>query len=80
MRDARKRAGLSQGELARQAGLHPTYISHVESGRRSSARTRWLASRRSWRCPWRSCATARTPRVPQRRGRARRGPCAPPGR
>ncbi|MGN8244920.1 helix-turn-helix domain-containing protein [Cellulomonas soli] len=35
VRDARQRAGLSQGELARQAGVHPTYISHVESGRRS---------------------------------------------
>ena len=35
MREARHRAGLSQGELARQAGVHPTYISHVERGRRS---------------------------------------------
>ena len=35
MRDAREKAGLSQGELARQAGVHPTYISHVENGRRA---------------------------------------------
>ena len=35
MREARHRAGLSQGELARQAGVHPTYISHVERGRRT---------------------------------------------
>lgn len=35
VREARERAGLSQGELARRAGVHPTYISHVESGRRS---------------------------------------------
>src|SRR3954452_22496897 len=35
VRDAREKAGLSQGELARQAGVHPTYISHVENGRRA---------------------------------------------
>ncbi|MBO3086602.1 helix-turn-helix domain-containing protein [Cellulomonas fengjieae] len=34
MRDARDKAGLSQGELARRAAVHPTYISHVENGRR----------------------------------------------
>ena len=33
--DAREKAGLSQGELARRAGVHPTYISHVENGRRA---------------------------------------------
>jgi transcriptional regulator with XRE-family HTH domain len=35
VRDARERAGLSQGELARAAGVHPTYISHVERGART---------------------------------------------
>lgn len=35
VREARERAGLSQGELARLAGVHQTYISHVERGRRS---------------------------------------------
>ena len=35
MRDAREKAGLSQGELARKAGVHPTYISHVENDRRA---------------------------------------------
>ncbi|WP_146845910.1 helix-turn-helix domain-containing protein [Cellulomonas terrae] len=35
VRDAREKAGLSQGELARQAGVHPTYISHVENDRRA---------------------------------------------
>lgn len=35
MRDAREKAGLSQGELARAAGVHPTYISHVERGTRT---------------------------------------------
>ncbi len=35
MREAREKAGLSQGELARRVGVHPTYISHVERGRRA---------------------------------------------
>lgn len=35
VRDAREKAGLSQGELAKAAGVHPTYISHVERGTRS---------------------------------------------
>ncbi|KRD43056.1 XRE family transcriptional regulator [Cellulomonas sp. Root930] len=35
VRDARQKAGLSQGELARRAGVHPTYISHVERDRRT---------------------------------------------
>lgn len=35
VRDAREKAGLSQGELARAAGVHPTYISHVERGTRT---------------------------------------------
>ncbi|WP_426594434.1 helix-turn-helix domain-containing protein [Cellulomonas sp. McL0617] len=34
VRDAREKAGLSQGELARRSGLHPTYISHIERGKR----------------------------------------------
>lgn len=34
VREARERAGLSQGELARKSGVHPTYISHVERGKR----------------------------------------------
>ena len=35
VRDAREKAGLSQGELAKLAGVHPTYISHVERGTRT---------------------------------------------
>ena len=35
VRAAREKAGLSQGELAREARVHPTYISHVERGKRA---------------------------------------------
>ena len=35
LREARLRAGLSQGDLARVIGVHPTYVSHVERGKRS---------------------------------------------
>ncbi len=35
VRDAREKAGISQGELARRSGVHPTYISHVENARRT---------------------------------------------
>ena len=35
MRELRTRAGLSQEELARRSGLHPTYISGIERGLRN---------------------------------------------
>lgn len=34
LRDARQKAGLSQGDLAKQTGLVPAEISHLECGRR----------------------------------------------
>lgn len=33
IRELREAAGLSQEELAHQADIHPTWISHLESGR-----------------------------------------------
>ena len=35
MREARTHAGLSQERLAFKAGVHPTYVSHVERGVKS---------------------------------------------
>jgi transcriptional regulator with XRE-family HTH domain len=35
IRQARLERGLSQEELAHRSGLHPTWISHLESGRRN---------------------------------------------
>jgi transcriptional regulator with XRE-family HTH domain len=35
VREARLAHDLSQEELAHRAGLHPTWISHLESGRRN---------------------------------------------
>lgn len=37
IRTLRTRAGLSQEELAHRADLHPTWVSHLESGRRNPA-------------------------------------------
>lgn len=37
LREIREREGLSQEELALEAGLHPTWISHIESGRNNPA-------------------------------------------
>jgi len=34
IREARERAGLSQAYVARALGIHYTYISHIEAGRR----------------------------------------------
>lgn len=38
LRDARERAGLSQAELARAAGVHASYVSHLERGSRAPGR------------------------------------------
>jgi len=35
LREARKRAGLSQGELARRVGIHQSGVSRIERGRRT---------------------------------------------
>jgi transcriptional regulator with XRE-family HTH domain len=35
IREARLARGLSQEELAHRSGLHPTWISHLESGRKN---------------------------------------------
>jgi transcriptional regulator with XRE-family HTH domain len=32
--EARRKAGLAQAELAQRSSLHPTYVSHMEQGRR----------------------------------------------
>jgi transcriptional regulator with XRE-family HTH domain len=37
IREQRKRLGLSQEELADRADTHPTWISHLESGRKNPA-------------------------------------------
>lgn len=34
LRDARKRLGLTQEEVAERSGVHPTEISRIESGKR----------------------------------------------
>lgn len=35
VRSIRRREGLSQEELASRAGIHLTWVSHIESGRRN---------------------------------------------
>lgn len=35
VREARLQRGLSQADVAHAAGLHPTYVSGIESGRRN---------------------------------------------
>jgi transcriptional regulator with XRE-family HTH domain len=45
VRELRKRAGLSQEQLAHASGLHPTYISGIERGLRNP----------SWRSVGRLC-------------------------
>jgi len=37
LRELRVQRGLSQEELAHRASLHPTWISHLESGRENPA-------------------------------------------
>ncbi len=43
IREIRLREGLSQEELAFHAGIHPTWVSHIESGRKNPA---WSTVRR----------------------------------
>ena len=37
VRQIRTRVGMSQADVAHAAGLHPTYISGIESGRRNAS-------------------------------------------
>ncbi|MFF2115245.1 helix-turn-helix domain-containing protein, partial [Rhodococcus koreensis] len=34
IRDLRERAGMTIGDVAREAGISPTYLSNVENGKR----------------------------------------------
>ena len=43
LREFRLEQGLSQEELAHRAALHPTWISHLESGRENPS---WATARR----------------------------------
>jgi transcriptional regulator with XRE-family HTH domain len=43
IKQTREARGLSQEELGLQAGIHPTWISHIESGRNNPA---WGSVRR----------------------------------
>ncbi|MFF2026602.1 helix-turn-helix domain-containing protein [Streptomyces sp. NPDC058171] len=41
IRDLRERAGMTIGDVAREAGISPTYLSNVENGKREP-RSEWV--------------------------------------
>ena len=58
VRAARLRLGLTQEELARQAGVDPRTVRHVETGRHQSSRRTMQRLGEVLGQPWRECDSA----------------------